>query len=49
MFQVRERLRVALERNTALEEELTLTKEEVSLYFEFVKIPPLEALLKSIN
>lgn len=47
MFQVRERLRVALERNTALEEELTLTKEEVSLYFEFV--PPLQALLKSIN
>lgn len=31
MFQVRERLRVALERNTALEEELALTKEEVSI------------------
>lgn len=30
-FQVRERLRVALERNTALEEELALTKEEVSV------------------
>lgn len=29
--QVRERLRVALERNTALEEELALTKEEVSI------------------
>lgn len=28
-LQVRERLRVALERNTALEEELALTKEEV--------------------
>ncbi|XP_052741044.1 liprin-alpha-1 isoform X2 [Bicyclus anynana] len=29
---VRERLRVALERNTALEEELTLTKEELQQY-----------------
>lgn len=28
-FQVRERLRVALERNTSLEEELVITKEEV--------------------
>lgn len=32
-FQVRERLRVALERNTSLEEELAHTKEEVSSIF----------------
>lgn len=33
LFQVRERLRVALERNTSLEEELAHTKEEVSFIF----------------
>lgn len=32
-FQVRERLRVALERNTSLEEELAHTKDEVSSIF----------------
>lgn len=31
--QVRERLRVALERNTALEDELALTKDEVRSQF----------------
>lgn len=31
-FQVRERLRVALERNTSLEEELAHTKDEVSFF-----------------
>lgn len=34
---VRERLRVALERNTALEEELVLTKDEVSFQILFLK------------
>lgn len=33
---MRERLRVALERNTSLEEELALTKEEVSEYIFFI-------------
>lgn len=33
-FQVRERLRVALERNTSLEEELAHTKEEVSFVLQ---------------
>uniref|UniRef100_A0A6M2DSG2 Putative lar-interacting protein n=1 Tax=Xenopsylla cheopis TaxID=163159 RepID=A0A6M2DSG2_XENCH len=37
---VRERLRVALERNTSLEEELTLTKEELSQYKSGGTAPP---------
>lgn len=36
-FQVRERLRVALERNTSLEEELAHTKDEVSSIFKLNK------------
>lgn len=35
---VRERLRVALERNTTLEDELALTKEEVTVYTVIINL-----------
>lgn len=47
-LQVRERLRVALERNTALEEELALTKEEVSFALFIILLAVLFTYIRAL-
>ena len=49
LFQVRERLRVALERNSQLEEELSTANQEVKMFEVFYLDPSWEASSLSIR